>query len=316
MTSPRLTRLLRSPAAALALSAALLGACAGSKPDPNQTTRPGVVQATLRPYQINGVWYYPKVDNNYDETGIASWYGEPFHGRKTAIGEVYDMNEMTAAHKTLQLPSNVRVTNLENGRSVVLRVNDRGPFVNERIIDVSRRAAQLLGFQNQGTAKVRVQIVGDGGEPAGTTVPRPITTPEERNAGTAAPVGTVTATPLPAPSGARPAAPAPAAPAVPRPAPAIPAATPAVPPPPVVTQGPVRSTAIYVQAGAFLQPNNAQQLRDKLSRYGRAFVTTAKIDNQTFYRVRVGPLKDVNEADIVLDQIIASGQTGARIIVE
>ncbi|RJF87365.1 septal ring lytic transglycosylase RlpA family protein [Oleomonas cavernae] len=306
----------RSTGVVLALAAALLGACTSGSPESSQTTRPGVVQATLRPYQINGVWYYPKIDNAYDETGIASWYGEPFHGRKTAIGEIYDMNEMTAAHKTLHLPANVRVTNLENGRSVVLRVNDRGPFVNERIIDVSRRGAQLLGFQNQGTARVRVQVVGDGGEPAGTTVPRPTTTPEERTAGAAAPVGTVTAAPLPPPG--RPAAPAPA-PAAPRPAPAptlVPSTAPAAPPPAVVTQVPVRATNIYVQAGAFLQLNNAQMLRDKLARYGRSFVATAKIDNQTFYRVRVGPLKDVNEADIVLDQIIASGQTGARIIVD
>ena len=112
-----------------------------------------------KPYQIDGVWYYPSADPDYDETGTASWYGEPFHGRKTANGEIYDMNALTAAHKTLPMPVQVKVTNLENGRSLVLRVNDRGPFVAGRIIDVSRRAAQLLDFQTQGTARVRVQIV-------------------------------------------------------------------------------------------------------------------------------------------------------------
>jgi rare lipoprotein A len=111
------------------------------------------------PYQINGVWYYPAEDPYYDEEGIASWYGDPFHGRQTANGEIYDMNDLTAAHKTLPMPVYVRVTNLENGRSLVLRVNDRGPFVSGRIIDVSRRAAQLLGFQQQGTTRVRVQVV-------------------------------------------------------------------------------------------------------------------------------------------------------------
>ena len=111
------------------------------------------------PYEINGVWYYPEEDPYYDDTGIASWYGDPFHGRTTANGEIYDMNELTAAHKTLPMPVYVRVTNLENGRSLVLRVNDRGPFVSGRIIDVSRRAAQLLGFQLEGTARVRVQVV-------------------------------------------------------------------------------------------------------------------------------------------------------------
>ena len=112
-----------------------------------------------KPYQIDGVWYTPKEDPHYDEEGVASWYGEPFHGRKTANGEIYDMNELTAAHKTLPMPVYVRVTNLENGRSLVLRVNDRGPFVEGRIIDVSRRAAQLLDFQVKGVARVRVQAV-------------------------------------------------------------------------------------------------------------------------------------------------------------
>ncbi|MBT7612228.1 MAG: septal ring lytic transglycosylase RlpA family protein, partial [Rhodospirillaceae bacterium] len=96
---------------------------------------------------------------HYDQEGIASWYGDPFHGRTTANGETYDMNELTAAHKTLPMPVYVRVTNLENGRSLVLRVNDRGPFVSGRIIDVSRRAAQLLDFQQAGTTHVRVQVV-------------------------------------------------------------------------------------------------------------------------------------------------------------
>lgn len=112
-----------------------------------------------QPYQINGVWYYPAEDPYYDESGIASWYGEPFHGRQTANGEIYDMNDLTAAHKTLPMPVFVRVTNMENGRALVLRVNDRGPFVEGRIIDVSRRAAQLLGFQDKGITQVRVQVV-------------------------------------------------------------------------------------------------------------------------------------------------------------
>ena len=112
-----------------------------------------------QPYEIKGVWYHPAEDPFYDEEGIASWYGEPFHGQLTANGEVYDMNELTAAHKTLPMPVYVRVTNLENERSLVLRVNDRGPFIAGRIIDVSRRGAQLLGFEGKGTARVRVQVI-------------------------------------------------------------------------------------------------------------------------------------------------------------
>ncbi|CAN0531441.1 unnamed protein product, partial [Laminaria digitata] len=113
------------------------------------------------PYQILGTWYYPAEDPKYVETGVASWYGQKFHGRKTANGETYNMNDLTAAHRTLPMPSMVRVINLKNGRSLRLRINDRGPFARGRIIDVSRRAAQLLGFQREGTAKVRVEILAD-----------------------------------------------------------------------------------------------------------------------------------------------------------
>ena len=111
------------------------------------------------PYKIMGKWYYPKEDYNYSEIGMASWYGDDFHARTTANGEMFDMNSLTAAHRTLPLPSIVRVTNLENGRSLVLRVNDRGPYAKGRIIDVSKRASQLLGFHTQGTTKVRVEIM-------------------------------------------------------------------------------------------------------------------------------------------------------------
>ena len=111
------------------------------------------------PYQIMGRWYYPKEDYNYSEVGMASWYGDDFHAKKTANGEKYDMNTLTAAHRTLPLPSIVKVTNLENGRSLVVRVNDRGPYVKERIIDLSKRAASLLGYQTKGTAKVKVEIM-------------------------------------------------------------------------------------------------------------------------------------------------------------
>ena len=110
-------------------------------------------------YQIKGVWYYPKEEWDYAETGIASWYGPGFHGKSTANGEVFDENALTAAHRTLPMPSIVRVTNLDNGRSIVVRVNDRGPFAHGRIIDMSRRSAQLLGFMNKGTAKVRVELM-------------------------------------------------------------------------------------------------------------------------------------------------------------
>src|SRR5262245_12419431 len=126
--------------AALAV-ALLLAGCAGEKTS-GVAGGHGVYKVG-KPYQIAGSWYYPAVDYDYTETGIASWYGPDFHGKDTANGEAYDMNALTAAHRTLPMPSMVRVTNLENGRQIVLRVNDRGPFARSRIIDVSRRASQL-----------------------------------------------------------------------------------------------------------------------------------------------------------------------------
>lgn len=135
------------------------------------------------PYQINGRWYYPEYDPNYDRVGTASWYGEPFHGRETANGEVFDRDIVTAAHPTLPLPSLVRVVNLQNRRELVVRVNDRGPFVADRLIDLSQEAARQLGFEGQGLAPVRVQFVsladaqGVPPQPTGRHVRAPVPAP-------------------------------------------------------------------------------------------------------------------------------------------
>lgn len=115
---------------------------------------------TGKPYKVAGRWYYPKEDPNYKKTGFASWYGEAFHGRKTANGEIYDRNSLTAAHTTMPLPSYARVTNLQNGRSMIVRVNDRGPFHGNREIDLSQRVAKMLGTKATGVAKVKVEYVG------------------------------------------------------------------------------------------------------------------------------------------------------------
>ena len=112
-----------------------------------------------KPYSVLGRTYYPKEQPDYKEVGMASWYGSDFHNKKTANGETYNMNDYTAAHRTLPLPSMVRVTNLENGKSVKVRVNDRGPFAKGRIIDVSKKVAQKLDFHHQGTTKVRVEFL-------------------------------------------------------------------------------------------------------------------------------------------------------------
>jgi rare lipoprotein A len=114
----------------------------------------------MRPYQVRGRWYRPEEQPNYDETGLASWYGAQFNGRPTATGERFDMNALTAAHKTLPLPGLVEVTNTANGRSIVVRVNDRGPFVDNRIIDLSRGSAEALGLLERGVGEVRVRYLG------------------------------------------------------------------------------------------------------------------------------------------------------------
>ena len=113
-----------------------------------------------KPYKVKGKWYKPKEDPDYVNVGAASWYGDAFHGRLTANGEVYDMTHLTAAHPTMPLPSYARVTNTTNGHSVIVRVNDRGPYANNRIIDLSKRAAELLDYQHAGVAKVKVEYVG------------------------------------------------------------------------------------------------------------------------------------------------------------
>jgi len=111
------------------------------------------------PYEVLGQKYYPKEEVQYEETGTASWYGKEFYGKKTANGEIYDMHDITAAHRTLPLPSVVRVTNLENGKSIKVRVNDRGPFAKNRIIDLSKAAAKKLAFHEKGTTSVKVELL-------------------------------------------------------------------------------------------------------------------------------------------------------------
>lgn len=112
------------------------------------------------PYQINGQWYVPRDEPGYDRRGIASWYGHDFHGRRTANGEIYDMDALTAAHPTLPMPSYAYVTNVANGRTLLVRINDRGPYAYNRIIDLSRRSARLLGIAERGTSEVRVRYAG------------------------------------------------------------------------------------------------------------------------------------------------------------
>lgn len=272
------------------------------------------------PYQIQGTWYYPAEDYEYDETGVASWYGAQFHGRRTANGEIYDMNTLTAAHRTLPLPSFVRVTNLENGRSLILRINDRGPFARGRIVDVSRRASQLLGFHDNGTARVRVQIMADQSRAIAARIR---TRNQLAEAGTPITVdrlpkpAVATETLAPPPGGA-------ASSAGPVPAPG----QAALAPPDAamrqreekvseaVTQKPVGKTSLFVQVGSFTQFENADRVRARLASLAPVKVYPALVSGKDYFRVRVGPFQSVTDADRHLDAVTRAGFPDARIVVD
>jgi rare lipoprotein A len=326
--------------AAPALLAVLLAACTGTRQQAGwypggAAGRQGYYQVGA-PYEVGGVWYTPAVDYHYDRTGVASWYGPGFDGRPTANGEVFDMNGLSAAHPTLPLPSIVRVTNLENGRSIDLRVNDRGPFVGGRILDVSRHAAELLGFASAGVAPVRVRILERQSVEVAELAKEGIIANGTALAGAApsaapAPYARI-ASAAPDDAAAPPPAPAPI-----RPAPVEAAAPPdavapaAIAPPPirrnlslVAYRPPVRYAAspavfapsgrIFVQAGAFSVPENAWRVRARIAGLAQAQVSAAEVGGVALYRVRLGPFASAAQADRVLSRVIDIGYPGARLV--
>ncbi|HMI96276.1 MAG TPA: septal ring lytic transglycosylase RlpA family protein [Micropepsaceae bacterium] len=279
---------------------------------------PNPIYKVGNPYQVGGIWYYPQEQPAYDETGIASWYGIDYHGRLTANGEVFDRNGVSGAHPTLPMPVNVRVTNLENGRSLVVRVNDRGPYVNGRIIDLSEHAADLLGFRLNGLARVRVSYIGRADlYGPGLASPADETPPEIASAVPAAPVTQVDAMALPPVAGVAVAPPV-AARNLPKPVEQT-----ILPPPSAlgaadgqVVEIPVPSaTALYVQAGAFTSPVNAGSVAARLSSTGARVFPGTK-DGRPIYRVRIGPFQAVEQADAVLAQVLALGQNDVQIVVD
>lgn len=276
----------------VAMTALMLAAgCSSSKIDrvtapsmPNQSsndTASGGSYKVGKPYQIDNVWYYPAEDWDYNETGIASWYGPGFHGKNTANGEKYNQNDLTAAHRTLPMPSIVEVTNLENGRSVRVRVNDRGPYARGRIIDLSKRGADLLGVSGPGTAKVRVRLVADESQRIKEAALRG----EKYNVVQVASAEKASLPNLKTTAEA-------------------------------VLQGAVQLTDIFVQAGAFSQEANAQKVRSQIAELGPVTVTPVDVAGQRLWRVRVGPLRDVPTADEVMARAIVMGHSQARIVVE
>lgn len=233
------------------------------------------------PYEANGRWYVPTAEPGYEQVGEGSWYGPNFHGKETATGEAYDQEGLTAAHPTLPLNSLVQVTNLENGREIIVRVNDRGPFVGERLIDLTRAGAALLGFEREGRARVHVRYLG----PA----------PRRVAAAAAAPV-----TPYSAPVSAP----------APRPAPAdsadalaggyndAPAPQWREPAPQRAAYQPAAAGAWVVQVGAFSDPGNAQRVRGIAEAAGPVDVDVRRTASGVeLFRVRVGPFATPEEAD-------------------
>jgi rare lipoprotein A len=249
----------------------------GSVPDAIPRLEPRARSGNPPFYSVFGKRYYVLSSSvGYWERGVASWYGPGFHKVRTSTGERYDMYAMTAAHKTLPLPAYVRVTNLQNGRSVVVRVNDRGPFVGNRIIDLSYSAAAKLDMLRNGTAMVEVRTIDPMAPP---------------------PVITASATPAPA------------------------ATEPGTAPPTAgsgVTSPAAAASALFVQAGAFSDPANAERLAEKLrgGGYGKVIVRDDQIAGRRMYRVRIGPVPSVAEFDRVVAALERAGIHDAHLALD
>lgn len=307
-----------------ALGMLMLTACSGPPEPGTPAPFPGVKVG--KPYKIEGEWYRPSYDPDYVEEGYASWYGPGFHGGHTANGERFDQNAMTAAHKTLPMPSLVKVENLENGREIMVRVNDRGPFVDDRIIDLSKKAAEELGMRSKGLAKVRVSYMADetarfvasqGGVPlerqyaaggANKSIPAP------------APLPPIPQNNLPELIADNSRARAESAPVL-----SVRTANLALPPPPrdlryphsfSAPAEPPKSVASgsFIQAASFSDAGNAARLADRLASMWSAEVSPVLVKGKTWYRVHVGPIADPRAARQALDKLAAFGLPDARII--
>ncbi|HLV15950.1 MAG TPA: septal ring lytic transglycosylase RlpA family protein [Pseudomonas sp.] len=251
---------------------------------PDAVPMPHYGRVKANPYTVMGKSYYPISDaRNYRETGIASWYGTKFHNQLTANGERYDLYGMTAAHKTLPLPSYVQVTNLDNGRKVILRVNDRGPFYSDRIIDLSFAAAKKLGFAESGTARVHVEGIDPYQWWAERGQPVPQGTAPALAASAPAPAGRVELYSPPPQQHAAAVSPAELR----------------------STTGAVPERGLYLQVGAFANPDAAELLRARLSETVSVpvFISSVVLNRQVLHRVRLGPIGSSGEAQRVQQSV-------------
>jgi len=279
---PGLNRLSLLP---LLLATAVLTACSGSPEQPASGSRsvinpPRSDRGNPPFYEVFGERYYVMDSSDgFRERGVASWYGRDFHGRQTSSGEVYDMRDMTAAHKTLPLPTWVEVTNLNNGKQVIVKVNDRGPFVDDRIIDLSQRAAEELDMIRAGTARVQVRALGapNALPPAPIFAATPSESVESRTSGFSI-ISTAEAD----------------------------------------TVGPNDRPfrPLYVQVGAFGDRNNAAKLVERLKQEGfsNSFVLTSGQGRDQLHRVRIGPIADAGQFDRIQSDLRGAGVYESRLV--
>ena len=278
--------------------------------------------ATGVAYKVDGVWYQPGEDTAYDRVGTASWYGELFHGRRTANGEIYDMERLSAASPTLPMPVYARVTNLENRRSIIVRVNDRGPYRSSRIMDVSRRSAEALGFRPKGTARVRVQYLaraplnGDDSYERRYLASQSWAHVASRGgardhdavgsiaAGVKRPAKRTYQAEIAAALPPEPKAPL-AMPAMRREASARPSGVP-------LDGG--GADAYLIQAGSFRSEDNAERARSLLGGIAPVEIAPTRAGGEILFRVRVGPFADQETAASALARVTGAGYRGAKII--
>lgn len=273
-----------------------------------------------KPYQVAGRTFTPREQPGYDKKGLASWYGEDFNRRKTSNGEWFDMTRLTAAHATLPLPSYAKVTNLETGQSVVVRINDRGPFVDTRVMDLSKAAADQIGYLNKGTAQVRVQYLGpaplndNGGrhllamntELERGTSTRNLIAAADRRRGKSGSGSVMVASAKPAKKVSQP-APEPVVETVAYQPPPEPAPAPA-------PAAPAGEVSYFIQLGSFSDGGNAARVRDQfVSAWPVQFIELSGAAGP-IYRVRIGPISDADDAATALTDAQSAGFSDAHLI--
>ena len=273
--------------------------------DKEEKTKTSPVYKVGTPYVIDGRTYYPKKNLNYDKTGVASWYGPKFHGKLTANGEIFNQYKMTAAHKTLPIPSLVQVTNLKNGKSILVRINDRGPFVNDRIIDLSSKAADVLSLKNSGTGLVRVKLMRSesilleklakrGQFPEVDELKKMVNPPIKKPSNINVKVLNINENNKNNKHDKK---------------------KYAILKKIKTLEINEKKFKIWIQIAAFKNMKSAKILKNKFKSLEKININKAFVNGNIFYRVRVGPFKKIEEADKIFNFLIQEGMEGTKIVI-